>query len=59
LGYTLPVSIASKVKLNKVRVFGNLENYFTFTNWPGQDPETDDITYPLSKTVSFGLNIGF
>jgi TonB-dependent starch-binding outer membrane protein SusC len=59
LGYTLPGPIASKLRLNKLRVFGNLENYFTFTNWPGQDPETDDITYPLSKTVSFGLNIGF
>ncbi|AHM61174.1 TonB-dependent receptor plug [Flammeovirgaceae bacterium 311] len=59
LGYTLPNSLLSKARLQNLRVFGNLENYFTFTDWPGQDPETDDITYPLSKTVSFGLSVGF
>ena len=37
-----------------------MENYFTFTSYPGLDPEVgSDITYPLTKTVSLGLNIKF
>ncbi len=59
LGYTLPVSLMKSIKLDRIRVFANLENYFTFTKWPGQDPETDDITYPISKTASFGLKVSF
>jgi len=30
LGYTLPHAIAERVHLNKVRVYGSLENFFTF-----------------------------
>jgi hypothetical protein len=64
LGYTIPAAITGKIGLERVRVFGNLENYFTITNWPTLDPEAnrstnDDTTYPLSKTVSFGLNVKF
>ena len=30
LGYTLPVSMTQKVHLDKVRIYGSLENFFTF-----------------------------
>ncbi|MCC6683712.1 MAG: hypothetical protein IT247_01445, partial [Bacteroidia bacterium] len=64
LGYSLPVSVLRKIKLDKVRVFVNLENYFTCTQWPNLDPESvrstnDDATYPLGKVASAGLQIGF
>lgn len=64
LGYSLPASLLRSVKIEKVRFFVNLENYFTFTDWPAMDPETtpstyDDVTYPLHKTASVGLNISF
>lgn len=65
LGYTIPAHITEKIKINKVRAFVNLENYFLFTSYPGMDPETagstydNSVTYPLMKTISFGLNIQF
>lgn len=64
LGYSLPASLLRPVKLEKVRIFANLENYFTFTDYPAMDPEADrtnddDVTYPLSKIASVGLNISF
>ncbi len=64
LGYTIPAAITTKIGLERVRVFGNMENYFTFTKWPTLDPETerttdDDVTYPLCKTISFGVSVKF
>ena len=34
-------------------------NLFTITSYSGLDPETPGATYPLSRTVSFGINVGF
>lgn len=64
LGYSLPASLLHSIKIEKLRFFINLENYFTFTDYPAMDPEADrttddDVTYPLSKTASVGLNISF
>lgn len=66
LGYSLPVSLLSNVKIERLRIFANLENYFTFTKWPGQDPEVSDgtaeapaATYPIPKTASLGLTVSF
>ncbi|WP_436415504.1 SusC/RagA family TonB-linked outer membrane protein [Petrimonas sp.] len=63
LGYTLPTQLTQKIFVEKLRLYVNLENYFIFTSYPGMDPENDgsryngSITYPLMKTLSFGLNI--
>ena len=60
LGYSLPKKWIEKAKLNKVRVYMNLENFFTITSFPGMDPEmSGDTNYPLLKTVSVGLNVNF
>jgi hypothetical protein len=59
LGYTLPLKLTKVVRLDKVRVYVNLENYFILTGYPGQDPENNDQTYPIMKTMSFGLNMSF
>lgn len=69
LGYTLPKSILSKIKMDSIRAFVSLDNFFTFTNYPGNDPEvrpTDSNAmacdfggYPISKSFSFGINVGF
>ena len=60
LGYTLPSRWTRKAKMEKVRLYVNLENFFTFTSYPGLDPEGGgDINYPLLKTVSCGLNVKF
>lgn len=64
VGYSLPLSLIRSIGLTKVRIFGNLENYFTRTQWPNLDPEmtrstNDDASYPLGKTASVGIQIGF
>ena len=64
LGYSLPGSVIKKIGLNKLRVFANLENYFTWTDWPNLDPEStrsqdDDVTYPLGRVASVGLQLNF
>ena len=59
LGYTLPEKWMKSVSLNRVRVFCSLENFFTFTNYAGMDPETTSLTYPTMRQASFGLNVSF
>ena len=51
IGYTLPANISRKIFMDKLRVYANLENFFTITSYPGLDPEiAGDIDYPLLKT---------
>lgn len=69
LGYTLPGSILQKMKLGNARIYMNIQNLWLFTKFPGYNPEVnsngDDATsqgldrgaYPLSRTVSFGINL--
>ncbi|HBC32135.1 MAG TPA: hypothetical protein DC024_12955 [Clostridiales bacterium] len=60
LGYTLPKKIIKKMSIDRLRLYVNLENFFTRTSYPGLDPEIGgDINYPLLKTTSAGLNISF
>lgn len=58
IGYTLPKQWVSAAKLQKVRFYCSLENFFTFTNYPGIDPESG-WGYPAMKQTSFGLNLSF
>lgn len=57
LGYSLPKQWTKSVSLNRVRVFCSLENFFTFTNFAGMDPETSKLTYPSMRQASIGLNV--
>jgi TonB-linked SusC/RagA family outer membrane protein len=71
LGYTLPAEITQKALINRLRFYVSLDDFFTFTKYPGVDPETatvstapqragfDNGTYPQSKKITFGLNITF
>lgn len=59
LGYSLPEKWIKAAALNRVRVFCSLENFFTFTNFAGMDPETNKFTYPTMRQASFGLNVSF
>lgn len=40
LGYTLPPDLTKKAKISSLRIFASLENFFTFTKYPGNDPES-------------------
>ena len=65
IGYDLPSSIVSKLKLRSLKVYTNLNNIWT---WVADDqlhfdPEQTingvyNTVTPINKTVSFGVNIG-
>lgn len=60
LGYTLPKSIVAKTSLERIRVYGSLENFFTFTSFRGFDPELGGtLGYPSMKNVVIGINVSF
>lgn len=59
LGYTLPTQITQALGMERVRVYSSLENFFTFTNWKGYDPEISGVTYPTMREVVFGINVSF
>lgn len=59
LGYTLPSRITQKISIDRVRFFASGENLFTFTSFPGFDPELPSASYPIMKKVIFGLNVNF
>lgn len=64
VGYTFPRRM---VKFGTIRLFVSGENLFILKNFPGSDPDIADPvtgvysfnTYPVSRTVNFGININF
>lgn len=61
LGYTLPTSTLSKIKLSKLRFYVSGQNLFTIKSksFTGKDPENPAYGYPIPMTVTFGLNASF
>lgn len=62
LGYTIPQSLISKFRVNRLRVYASADNIFTSSNYfYAYDPETPVTSggyYPQVRTIIFGLNIG-
>ena len=59
VGYTLPKELLSSIGVSRLRIYAGLENFFTFTDWPGLDPEVTGTNYPTMKQVVFGANLSF
>lgn len=59
LGYTLPKAWTNICHLERVRIYGSLENFFTFTDYKGWDPEVSGLGYPSMKQAVVGLNVTF
>ena len=71
LSYTLPKSLVTKLKLQNVKVYVNLQNVYTWTNYSGYDPEVGSMygdalltgldygRYPSPRIYTFGMNISF
>lgn len=66
LGYTLPATLTKKINIQKLRFYVSGENLLTFTKVAGMfDPETigggagTGNAYPLSRTISVGMNLTF
>lgn len=69
-GYSLPSSLLNKIGLNQLRFYLQAKNLYTFTKYPGFDPEISDGRnilntgvdlglYPQSRTYSAGLSVKF
>lgn len=68
LGYTLPASILAPAGISNCRVYVSCDNLFTLTSLSSiYDPEalngyswfTSGKTYPLQRTIAFGVNLSF
>jgi TonB-dependent starch-binding outer membrane protein SusC len=71
LGYTVPSSIVSKIKIQSLRFYATAYNVFIITDYSGFDPEVstrrrtnltpgvDYSAYPRSRQFVFGLNLNF
>ena len=59
LGYSFLKSAYPALPVERVRIYGSLENFFTFTSYDGLDPEVDGVTYPAMKQAVIGVNLSF
>lgn len=69
LGYTLPKNITRKAYMESVRAYVSLDDFFTFTSYPGLDPENctleyncpglDKGVYPTMRKMVLGLSVTF
>ncbi|MDP3432569.1 MAG: TonB-dependent receptor [Bacteroidota bacterium] len=63
-GYTLPEMLIEKINSSKIRIYVSVQNLQTFSNYKGFDPEVaqdgiDNNLYPVSRTISCGVNLNF
>jgi hypothetical protein len=71
LGYSVPKTLAAKIRVSNVRVYGSVDNAFTITDYKGYNPEVDygagsnlapgvDYgNYPLARVYNLGVKLTF
>ena len=70
LGYNFPQALTQKVKVQTLRLYAGVQNAVTFSKYLGYNPEVsgyegpltggvDYGSYPLARTYTIGLNLGF
>jgi TonB-dependent starch-binding outer membrane protein SusC len=69
LGYTFSSGLMNKIKFKSARVYVSLDDFFTFTKYPGVDPEAgsnggnsigiDRGGYPVPRKAVAGLTFTF
>jgi len=72
LSYNFNGAILDKLGINNARIYTSVENLFILTDYSGFDPEAtsaaadadadvgiDNNSYPLSRSITFGLNVTF
>ena len=70
LGYNLPKSLVSKIRITNLRAYITATNVLTITRYTGYDPEVssfnegtdaargvDISNYPTVRTITFGINL--
>jgi hypothetical protein len=56
LSYVLPADKVKILKLSNLSLSCSIRNLFTFTQWPGFDPEVSGMS-PMPRTFTFGIDI--
>lgn len=61
LGYNFPKSIASKLSMQRLRMYLSAQNLLTIksSSFTGVDPENPNYGYPIPLNITFGLNVTF
>lgn len=64
LGYNIPSAISGKIKVSKIRIYINAQNYLTLSKYKVTDPEKNIqrqniFEYPTTKILSTGVNVIF
>lgn len=71
VGYRLPSAFVKRMGIQSFKLYLNIQNLYTLTNYSGYDPEIgaynqsallqniDRGRYPSPRSVTFGVNIGF
>ncbi|GAB3993601.1 TonB-dependent receptor [Spirosoma daeguense] len=70
LGYNVPNTLTQKIKVQSVRIYAGVQNPLTVSKYLGYNPEVsgyegpltggvDYGSYPLARTYTIGLNLGF
>ncbi|MEL6134424.1 MAG: SusC/RagA family TonB-linked outer membrane protein, partial [Bacteroidota bacterium] len=71
IGYTFPTEWLKEARIQYVRIYAGAQNFFTWTNYTGYDPEigsfnqnpiingVDNGRYPISKSLTAGINLKF
>jgi len=71
IGYNLPKAFLTKLHIENLKLYANLQNVYTFTKYSGYDPEIgsynqdalmtgiDNARYPSPRIYTFGLNLTF
>jgi hypothetical protein len=71
ISYQIPQFLLKKLDISNLSVYADISNVYTFTDYPGYDPESstsgdniaksgiDYLTYPLPRTYTFGVKLTF
>ena len=61
IGYNLPKAIASKLYMERIRLYASAQNLVTIksSKFTGVDPENPGFGYPIPLNLTFGVNVSF
>jgi TonB-dependent starch-binding outer membrane protein SusC len=55
--YSIPHKITTRIGLDKLKIYGNIRNLYTFTKWEDFDPESGGT--PMPRIFTVGLDLSF
>lgn len=69
IGYSVPSQVSQRIRMNTLRVYGSVQNFFLATKFTGNDPEVTTygnvfaqgqtfFDYPKPTTYMLGLSVG-